>query len=117
MSARWLWYRFQVHRHLLPLLLLLILIGVILGPTLPLLHTHFLGVEYVDHYGTQWFYWFVEEQARRGESSDHTSLFFHPWGKDIYAHTGTNVLDAWMAVPFRMLLGQVLGLQVLLGRD
>ena len=88
------------------------MLGAVFGPTLSRLHTHFLGIEYVDHYGTQWFYWFVEQQVRTGESSDHTGLFFHPWGKDIYAHTGTNVLDAWLAVPFRILLGHVLGYNV-----
>ena len=102
----------QVRDRLLLLVLIVVLIGAVFGPTLPKLSTQFLGIEYVDHYGTQWFYWFVEEQARSGESSDHTGLFFHPWGKDIYAHTGTNVLDAWLALPFRMLLGHVLGYNI-----
>ena len=102
----------RVRDRLLLTVLILVLIGAVFGPALPKLDTHFLGIEYVDHYGTQWFYWFVEGQVRSGESSDHTGLFFHPWGKDIYAHTGTNVLDAWLALPFRMLLGHVLGYNV-----
>ncbi|MDG1481792.1 MAG: hypothetical protein P8R54_19510 [Myxococcota bacterium] len=96
----------------------LILIGLLLivpifGQAIPILNTHFLGIEYVDHYGTQWFYWFVEQQAGN-EGSDHTDLFFYPWGKDIFAHTGTNVLDAWMAVPFRRLFGDILGYNIFL---
>ena len=78
-------------------------------PSLPKLAHHFLGIEYVDHYGTQWFYWFVEYTLREHINPAHTDLFFHPWGKDIYAHTGANVLDAYLALPFRWLLGPVLG--------
>ena len=83
--------------------------GVLLAPVLPELGTHLLGLEYVDHYGTQWFYWYVEEAVREGRSLSHTDLYFHPWGKDLLGHTGANVLDALVAVPFRALLGPVLG--------
>ena len=106
------WYRLRVRERLLLFALSVLFLGAVFGPALPRLGEEFLGIEYVDHYGTQWFYWFVEERARNGANSDHTTLFFFPWGKDIYAHTGTNVLDAWMAVPFRMLLGHVLGYNV-----
>ena len=77
--------------------------------TLTTLATRFLGIEYVDHYGTQWFYWFAEHQLRTGEGFGHSDLMFFPYGKDIYLHTGANVLDAILAVPFRALLGSVLG--------
>ena len=30
---------------------------------------------------------------------------FHPWGKDVYLHTGGNVLDALLALPFRGVFG------------
>ena len=79
------------------------------GPLLPSLAEGYIGVEYVDGFGTQWFYWFVERGVRSLEPMGHTDLFFYPWGKDIFAHTGTNILDAVFAVPFRMLLGEVLG--------
>ncbi len=92
-------------------LLGLLLVVTVFGQALPILNTHFLGIEYVDHYGTQWFYWFVGQQGL-GEGSDHTDLYFHPWGKDIFAHTGTNVLDAWLAVPFLKILGHILGYNV-----
>ncbi len=92
----------------------LLLAGWTFGDALGELTTAFLGFEYVDAYGTQWFYWFVDRQARLGEGAGHSSLFFHPWGKDVFAHTGTNVLDAYAALPFRLVLGPVLGYNVFL---
>ncbi|MCB9760600.1 MAG: hypothetical protein H6739_12230 [Alphaproteobacteria bacterium] len=76
-----------------------------------------LGDEGVDQYGTQWFYWFTAEKLLAWESPARAEVFFHPWGKDIYAHTGANVLDAVLAVPLRAALGPVLGYNafVLLG--
>jgi hypothetical protein len=93
-------------------LLCVALIGAVFGPSLPSLHEHLLGVEYVDHYGTQWFYWFVEHQLETGQGVGHTDLYFHPWGKDIFLHTGANVLDGYLALPFRRLLGPTLGYNV-----
>lgn len=81
----------------------------VLGPSLPRLGSHLLGSEYVDHYGTQWFYWFTAHALGQGQPLGHTDLFFHPYGKDIFGHTGTNVLDALLAVPLRALLGPVAG--------
>lgn len=78
-------------------------------PVLPQLAGAFLGVEFVDHYGTQWFYWFVERALVDGDSLLWTDRFFYPIGKDIYEHTGANVLDAVAAQPFRWLLGPVAG--------
>ncbi len=69
----------------------------------------FLGAIHVDQYGTQWFYWFTERAVLEGHSLAWTDLFFFPFGKDIYRHTGANVLDALVAVPFRLLFGRVLG--------
>lgn len=88
---------------------LLVLLGLSAAPILPRLGEDLLGYETVDHYGTQWFYWFAERQLGLGESPAHTSLFFHPWGKDIYGHTGANLLDAVLAAPFRWALGPTLG--------
>jgi hypothetical protein len=101
----------------LPLVLGVLLVGAVLGPALPRLHRHFLGIAEVDHFGTQWFYWFTERGLLEGESLLHTDLFYHPFGKDVLAHTGANVLDAILAMPLRLLLGPVLGynLFVILG--
>jgi hypothetical protein len=96
----------------------LVLLGTLFGPSLLHLGDQLLGVEYVDHYGTQWFYWFVERQAGLILAGDpsagaaglgHTDLFFHPWGKDLFLHTGANYLDAFAALPFRWLFGSVAG--------
>ena len=93
--------------------LVLIALSVALGgvwlPSLADWSTGFLGVDYVDALGTQWFYWFVDHELGRGRALGHTDLFFYPWGKDIFGHTGTNVLDAVFAIPPRRLLGPVLG--------
>lgn len=72
----------------------------------------FVGIEYVDAYGTQWFYHFVDRAIRAGTDPGHTDLLFFPWGKDIFDDTGTNVLDAALAFPFRLLLGPVVGYNV-----
>ena len=77
--------------------------------TLTQLSDHFLGMEYVDAYGTQWFYWFTGHALGQGQGFGHTDLYFYPYGKDIFRHTGANVLDAIVAIPFRALLGPVLG--------
>jgi hypothetical protein len=90
------------------------LVGLVLGPALPRLHSHFLGVAEVDHFGTQWFYWFTQRGLLEGGSLLHTELFFHPWGKDVLLHTGANVLDALLALPLRLLLGPVLGYNLFL---
>lgn len=89
-----------------------LLLAVVWLPTLPRLARDFLGIEYVDHYGTQWFYWFVEYNLKNGLAPSSTNMFFYPWGKDIYKHTGANVLDAYLAIPFRQLFGPVLGYNV-----
>jgi len=87
----------------------LVLLALIFGPDLSSFSSRFLGDERVDTYGTQWFYWFVGRQLSHGEGFGHTDLFFYPFGKDIYLHTGANVLDAIVAQPFRALLGPVAG--------
>ena len=69
----------------------------------------FIGDGGRDAWGTQWFYWLIGRRLRAGEPFAHTDLLFHPWGKDVYAHTGGNVLDAALALPLRWLFGPVLG--------
>ncbi len=91
------------------LLLATLVVCAVFGPAALHLPSRFLGIEYVDHYGTQWFYWFVEHQLRAGQGAWWTDLFFYPWGKDIFLHTGTNVIDGYAALPFRWVFGPVLG--------
>ncbi|MDP2313602.1 MAG: hypothetical protein Q8P41_11900 [Pseudomonadota bacterium] len=96
-------------RRALPVLLALGLLLVVFGKGMWEGTTRFLGREYVDAWGTQWFYWFVGRQVGAGEGFGHSNLFFYPWGKDIYLHTGGNVLDGLFAWPVRWLLGPVAG--------
>ncbi len=90
----------------------LALLALVFGPPLAQGTSHLLGLEYVDHYGTQWFYAYAERQLLSGEGFGWTNLFFFPWGKDVFHHTGSNVLDAIAAVPFRRALGATLGYNV-----
>lgn len=85
-----------------------------LAPVVAVLDSRFLGVEYVDHYGTQWFYWYAGEILEGAQRAAHTDLFFYPWGKDVYGHTGSNLVDAWLAQPLLALWGQVEGYNLFL---
>ncbi len=69
----------------------------------------FWGSADVDFWGTQWFYWLVGRRVLAAEPFAHTDLIFHPWGKEVYLHTGGNVVDAFAALPFRYVLGPVVG--------
>ena len=84
----------------------------IFAPDLATFSTRLLGYEYVDAYGTQWFYWFVGRALHGLQGFAHTDLFFYPFGKDIYQHTGANVLDAIVAQPFLAIFGQTSGYNV-----
>lgn len=91
------------------LLLVLAAWLLVFGLAAPRLADGFLGIEYVDHYGTQWFYWYLSDALENGKSLTSSALFFFPYGKDIFAHTGSNLLDAFAAWPFLQLFGTVLG--------
>lgn len=82
---------------------------VVIQPVIPGFWRQFIGRTWVDAWGTQWFFWLGERQVLSGEGFLKTDLLFHPWGKDVYLHTGGNLLDAWLALPFRLLLGPVAG--------
>jgi hypothetical protein len=93
----------------LPLFVGLALTLVVFGPALREWTEVFFGRQYVDAWGTQWFYWFVGYQIRHLEGFGWTNLFFFPWGKNIYLHTGGNVLDAILAIPVRWVFGAIGG--------
>jgi len=65
---------------------------------------HVIG-DGVDMFGTFWFYWWILHCLRTGQNPSHTDLMFHPVGKDIFAHTGDNFLDALAAAPFQAVIG------------
>lgn len=84
--------------------LCLALLGVL--PTL-LNPGHVVG-DGVDAYGTHWFYWWIRRCVEHFGDPSHTNLFFFPFGKDIFAHTGNNFVDAVLAVPFAWVFGGTL---------
>lgn len=86
----------------------------VFGPALPHLDERLLGRDFVDLKGTAWFYWLVDQALGRGEGLARTDLVFFPWGKDLFGHTGSNFLDALVALPFRRLLGEFLGFNAFL---
>ena len=65
---------------------------------------HIVG-DGVDQYGTFWFYWWIGHCIETGQDPGFTDLMFSPLGKDIFAHTGNNFVDAVVAQPFQALLG------------
>ena len=68
-----------------------------------------VGRAYVDANGTQWFYDLAGRIVAGEARAEHSSLLFHPWGKDVWLHTGGNLLDAFAALPLRAAFGPVAG--------
>ncbi len=66
----------------------------------------------VDAYGTDWFYWWIRTCLAHGGDPSHTGLFFAPDGKDIFAHTGNNFVDAVFAAPVAWVFGPILSLSL-----
>ena len=58
----------------------------------------------VDLYGTFWFYWWIDRCLTSLTDPSFTDMMFHPLGKDIFAHTGNNFVDAVLAWPVQALL-------------
>ena len=59
----------------------------------------------VDAYGTVWFYWWIQHCMTTGTDPSFTDFFFYPLGKDIFAHTGNNFVDALAAAPLYWIVG------------
>ena len=75
---------------------------VAIGPALR--SNHVVG-DGIDMYGTIWFYWWIQECLQTLSDPGFTDYFFYPLGKDIFAHTGNNFVDAVVAAPFYWLFG------------
>ncbi len=65
---------------------------------------HVIG-DGVDMFGTFWFYWWILDCIQHLRDPSFTDLMFYPLGKDIFAHTGNNFLDAVVAAPLHALFG------------
>lgn len=73
-----------------------------------LLHPGSIVGDGVDAYGSHWFYWWMRTCVEHLQSPAWTNLFFYPSGKDVFAHTGLNLLDALLSVPFQWVFGPTL---------
>ncbi|MDP2308185.1 MAG: glycosyltransferase family 39 protein [Pseudomonadota bacterium] len=62
----------------------------------------------VDAMGTHWFYWWIRTCIEHFGDPSFTTLFFYPFGKDVFAHTGNNFVDAVFSVPFQWVFGPTL---------
>lgn len=59
----------------------------------------------VDLYGTFWFFWWIKDCLEQARDPSFTDMMFHPLGKNIFAHTGNNFVDALASVPFQAAFG------------
>ncbi len=85
---------------------LAVLLAVALGGVLPaLLQPNAMVGDGVDAFGTWWFFDWIRLCIEQGGDPSHTRFFFWPQGKDNFAHTGNNFVDAVLSVPFQWLLG------------
>lgn len=64
----------------------------------PILDGGLLGARSIDGLGSWWFQWWVAQGMGEPE-------IFHPYGKDVLAHTGANLVDALVSVPLRWVFG------------
>lgn len=90
-------------RNRLELLLFVVIaiIGVLPALTQPLA----MVGDGVDAYGTWWFFDWIKTCIEHGGDPSFTRWFFWPHGKDNFAHTGDNFVDAVLSVPLQWLLG------------
>ena len=98
-----------------PLFLLLLMLFFSLRTIIGHTDEAYIGRYYVDAWGTQWFYWFTEHALLVRDEIATTSMFFYPWGKEVYSHTGGNVVDAALAAPLRVMAGPIVGYNVFIG--
>ncbi|RME22688.1 MAG: hypothetical protein D6798_15220 [Deltaproteobacteria bacterium] len=84
----------------------LIYLGIALGAVGPaLLRRGEIVGDGVDMFGTFWFYWWIGDCIEHLRDPSFTDLMFYPLGKDIFAHTGNNFVDAVLSWPFQKVFG------------
>ncbi len=59
----------------------------------------------IDLPGTVWIHWWVRTTLEQGTLPVTTDLLFYPDGKNFFADTGANYLDAYLGVPFQWVFG------------
>lgn len=90
---------------------MLVLAGFAAWEVGPVFRERLVGVGGVDHPGTLWTWAAFADAVAAGDPGRlvHTPWFFHPWGQALYHHTGLNLVDAALALPFG---GSVAGLNL-----
>ncbi len=68
---------------------------------------HIVG-DGVDAFGSHWFYWWMRVCVEHLGDPSSTNLFFFPLGKSHFEHTGNNLVDATISVPFQWVFGPTL---------
>ena len=68
---------------------------------------HIVG-DGVDAFGSHWFYWWMRVCIEHLGDPSSTNLFFFPLGKSHFEHTGNNLVDATLSVPFQWIFGPTL---------
>jgi hypothetical protein len=84
---------------------LLLFVGIALWAVSKALRPGHVVGDGVDMYGSLWFFWYAKEALEGLTNPSSTDLFFFPLGKDVFAHTGNNLLDAVLSTPFQWLFG------------
>lgn len=64
-----------------------------------------VGGQGVDLAGTIWIHWWVRTTVESFTLPTTTNLLFYPEGKNFFADTGANYMDAWLGVPLQWLFG------------
>ncbi|MGC6507104.1 MAG: hypothetical protein ACON4U_01755 [Myxococcota bacterium] len=80
---------------------MVMLILLLIGPAI--LNAEVIG-DGVDLHGTIWFYGWIYDCINSLKNPSFTDQFYYPYGKDIFAHTGNNFVDAVLFYPFRLCL-------------
>ncbi len=85
---------------------LALFVTIALGGVLPaLLQPNAMVGDGVDAFGTWWFFDWIRLCIENVGDPSSTRFFFWPHGKDNFAHTGNNFVDAVLSVPLQWLLG------------
>ena len=81
--------------------LVVLLILVLIGPAF--WKAEVIG-DGVDLHGTIWFYGWISDCINNVKNPSFTDQFYYPYGKDIFAHTGNNFVDAVLFYSFKLFI-------------
>lgn len=79
--------------------------AVAVAGVLPALRPGHVAGDGVDAFGSIWFFWWIRTCIEHLGDPSWTNLFFYPDGKNVFADTGNNFVDAVLAAPLAWVLG------------